>query len=156
MNTCQRELYRVINTFLGRSKDKKPKGLCLTIKVRHVLLAQENMPWSIILVYLKNYTGRKSKGSCSALDCADRGTQVSAGTQVGMVGKLGFCLLWVLYEVEKNCLNSLKNIFSPCVCVFCVFFSFKCKKFPSPVYWALDVRAGYPMISLERGQKLTT
>lgn len=155
MNTCQRELYRVINTFLGRSKDKKPKGLCLTIKVRHVLLAQENMPWSIILVYLKNYTGRKSKGSCSALDCANRVTQVSAGTEIGMVGKLGFCLLWVLYEVEKNCLNSLKPTFSPCVCVVCVF-SFKCKTFRSPVYWALDARAGYPMISLERGQKLTT
>jgi len=70
MNTCQRELYRVINTFLGRSKDMKLKGLCLTIKVRHVLLAQENMPWSIIFVYLKNYTGRKYKGSCSASDCA--------------------------------------------------------------------------------------
>lgn len=31
----------------------------------------------------------------------NRVTQVRAGTELVMVGKLGFCLFLVLYEVEK-------------------------------------------------------
>lgn len=46
-------------------------------------------------------------------------TQVRAGAEVGMVGKLGFCLCLVLYEVEKNCLKWLKSIFLlECACFF--------------------------------------
>lgn len=120
MNTCQRELYRVINTFLGRSKDMKPKGLCLTIKVRHVLLAQQNMPWSIIFVYLKKLYWQKIQGQLQSFGlCLTGVTQVRAGAEVGMVGKLGFCLCLVLYEVEKNCLKWLKSIFLlECACFF--------------------------------------
>lgn len=102
MNTCQRELYRVINTFLGRSKDMKPKGLCLTIKVRHVLLAQQNMPWSIIFVYLKKLYWQKIQGQLQSFGlCLTGVTQVRAATGVGVVEKLGFCLFLVLYEAEK-------------------------------------------------------
>lgn len=84
----------------------KPKGLCLTIKVRHVLLAQQNMPWSIIFVYLKKLYWQKIQGQLQSFGlCLTGVTQVRAGTEVGMVGKLGFCLFLVLYEVEKNVLT---------------------------------------------------
>lgn len=44
-----------------------------------------------------------------------------AGAELGMVGKLGFCLFLVLYEVEKIIIAGYKIFFSLSACVFFVF-----------------------------------
>lgn len=81
----------------------KPKGLCLTIKVRHVLLAQENMPWSLIFVYLRNYTGGKIQGQLQSFGvCVTGVTQVRAvEPMLEWWENLPFASL-VLYEVGKK------------------------------------------------------